>query len=116
MIPHFVASPTIFFADEKIASFLGKLGLEGKKIVVCVGVIQRAIKRVDYVIEEIAALDDSWALVLCGDVVEPELIELAKLRLGGRVAQVSLPHEEMGMIYQAADLLVFASNSRWHRN
>lgn len=109
LIPHFISKPTNHPSENEINNFVSNLGLNGKRIILCVGVIQRDIKRVDYVIEEVSKLDESWALLLVGDVIESDLILRGEQVLKGRFSQVSLPYNDMNLAYLSASLMVFAS-------
>jgi 1,2-diacylglycerol 3-alpha-glucosyltransferase len=83
---------------------------EAAYVVISVGTICYWHKRMDYVIEELAALDDVFLVIAgqsCGDT--PAIKELGKRLMGDRVRFVTLPHDELPAAYAAADLFVLGS-------
>jgi glycosyltransferase involved in cell wall biosynthesis len=63
----------------------------------------------DYLIEEASRLPQTWSLVVCGPVAEPDLLDLGRQRMGERFVHVSLPREKMDAVYRASDLFVLGS-------
>lgn len=81
-------------------------------VVICVSAWNAYHKRIDYLINEIAAADDKHInLMLCGhpDAETGVLKELARHKLGGRVKWLSLPEEEVHRAMRAADTFVLCS-------
>jgi glycosyltransferase involved in cell wall biosynthesis len=81
-------------------------------VVISVAAWDRYRKRIDYVIEEVAAIqDENTKLLLCGHP-QPDagsLKALAKKRLGDKVQWHTLPKEEIPRALKAADVFVLAS-------
>lgn len=79
-------------------------------LVISVGTICYWHKRMDYVIQELADLDDVYLVIAgqtCGDT--PAIKELGERLLGERVRFVTLPHDELAAAYAAANLFVLGS-------
>jgi 1,2-diacylglycerol 3-alpha-glucosyltransferase len=85
----------------------------GRALVLSVGWISREHKRMDYVVEEIAALPPPRPfLILLGhmDKTSQPVIELAERRLGtGNFLIRSVPYEQVTNYYAVADVFVLAS-------
>ncbi len=82
-----------------------------KKIVLTVGAINTYHKRIDYIINEVAMLGESFFLIILGqfDAETPELINLANNKLPGRCIIKNVAHSEVEKYYTAADYFVLAS-------
>jgi hypothetical protein len=80
-------------------------------VVLCVAAINRGHKRTDHVIEEAARLPGDVLLWLDGslDHGDPELVELARQRLGDRCRVTHVPSERIGELYRLADAMVLGS-------
>ena len=78
-------------------------------VVLCVAALKRAHKRVDHVIEEVAALDDLATLWLDGHPEEEDLAALALQHLGARCRITHVASEAVPELYAAADVLVHAA-------
>ncbi|MEH1827704.1 MAG: glycosyltransferase family 4 protein [Nostoc sp.] len=91
-----------------------QLGLPGDRpIVLSVGWISATHKRMDYVVDEVAALPEPRPyLVMLGhmDANSPPIIDLASQKLGkdGFIAR-SVSYEQVAKYYQAADIFVLGS-------
>lgn len=109
LAPHFVSRAAEPVAEGERAALKEALGIRTPLALLSVGVVSRASKRMDYLIEEAARLPPEWTLVLCGAAAEPELLELGRRRLGERFVHRSLPRGEVARAYRAADLFVLAS-------
>lgn len=107
LIPHFL--PDVPAPRETRAEIRRSLGVVTERAIVSVGVIERGIKRMDYLIEEAARLGPEWSLVLAGPVEAPDLIELARARLGPRFVHHVLSRDQIDRAYRAADLFVLGS-------
>jgi glycosyltransferase involved in cell wall biosynthesis len=91
-----------------------QLGLPcDRAIVLTVGWISAEHKRMDYVVEEVAALPEPRPhLVMLGhmDSNSPAIIELAEQKLGkGKYTARSVPYEQVASYYQSADAFVLGS-------
>ncbi len=79
-------------------------------VAISVGTICYWHKRMDYVIQELADLDDVYLVIAgrtCGDT--PAIKALGEQLLGDRVRFVTLPHDELAEAYAAANLFVLGS-------
>lgn len=109
------SAPPSFDSDSRRA-LRERLGLPAERpVVLSVGWISRTHKRMDYVVEEVAALPAPRPfLVLLGamDQSSDDILRLAKERLGpnGFTAR-SVPYHEVSQYYAAADCFVLASLS-----
>lgn len=91
-----------------------KLGLPGdRQIVLSVGWISAAHKRMDYTVKEIAALPEPRPyLVMLGHIDESsqDIINLARTHLGDSgFTALSVPYEQLREYYETADLFTLAS-------
>lgn len=92
----------------------GELGIPEKaKVVLTVAALKREHKRLDYLIKEVAALDEPVWLLAAGQRTEdtPFLEEEAQRLLPGRWRFVSWPHTSVHRLYGAADVFVLGSLS-----
>ena len=111
-IPNFV--DTDRFKPAAGTEMRRRLGIPAMaKVILSVAAIKKHHKRIDYLIEEVARLenDDVW-LVVAGAATSdtPGLLEMARERLGERVVFVTdLPHEEMHTIYNVGDIYTLTS-------
>lgn len=83
---------------------------EDAYVAISVGTICYWHKRMDYVIEELAPLDDVYLVIAgqeCSDT--PAIKELGKRLMGDRVIFTTLPHNELHKAYAAADLFILGS-------
>jgi 1,2-diacylglycerol 3-alpha-glucosyltransferase len=107
------SDPFLNYEDrQNIRQQLG-LPTGDRPIVISVGWISTAHKRMDYVVEEIAALPEPRPyLVMLGhmDANSPPIIDLATQKLGkdGFTAR-SVPYEQVSKYYQVADIFVLGS-------
>ena len=116
VLPYGFAIPrdlTELSPEERIA-LRGRLGLpERRPILLSVAALNRQHKRLDYVIEELAAIPAPRPfLLMAGEpgAETPGLRELAEARLGGDgFAMRTVPAEEVISLYRAADLFVLGS-------
>lgn len=90
-----------------------RLGLSDSDwIVTCTAAWNRYHKRIDYLIEEVAALDDPSVKLILFGVPEADIDSLKRLgeeRLGSRIQWLSLPPEEVAAAVKAADVFVLPS-------
>ena len=99
---------------EARAALRRHLGLPvDRPVVLSVGWIQAAHKRMDYVINEVARLDEPrpfLALLGALDAKSAPILQLARERLGeGNYLIRSVPYDEVTAYYQAADVFTLAS-------
>ena len=107
LLPHFC--PEVERPDRAAAK--RSLGIETERVVLCVGRVESVVKRCDYVIDEAVTLPERWTLVLCGQPQEPDLVRLAREKLGRRFVHKEAKVEDMAAIYGAADVLVHAATN-----
>jgi len=88
-----------------------KLGLKTKHVLLSVGAIDRNHKRMDYLVEEMTGLSEDWSLVLCGPILEPDIIDRAKEVLGDRFHHLLVPRDEIRYVYGCADVFVLAATT-----
>jgi glycosyltransferase involved in cell wall biosynthesis len=113
VLPHGVAIPPTLFAPPR-GPLRASLGLPAdRRIVLAVGLLDRATKNLPYVLREIAALPAPRPLlVMLGAATSetPAILTLATELLGPDGFQWhSVPHAEMPRWYAAADAFVMAS-------
>lgn len=79
-------------------------------VVISVGTIGYWHKRMDYVIEELAPLEEIYLIIAgqeCADT--PAIKEIGNRLMGDRVVFVTLPHSELPKAYAAANVFVLGS-------
>ncbi len=89
-----------------------ELGIrEETRVVLSVATIDRATKRIDYLLREIADLDGSTYLLVAGQksAETPGLEKEAERLIPGRWRFVTWPQERVHLLYGAADVFVLAS-------
>ncbi|WP_242928042.1 glycosyltransferase family 4 protein [Pontibacter vulgaris] len=109
LIPNPASDSKKYSGNKLKKDLLEKYKVQTSKIVLSVGAIDAHIKRMDYVIQEVSKLDNSWSLVLCGKVYDPTLINLGVQLLGRRFINVLLPPDEVSEVYALADIFVLSS-------
>ena len=106
---------TEFFAPNSLGGRAFRRSLEigaDEKVVLSVGVRDSRIKRMDWLIKEISAMDDPPHLVLCGEYKAGEttaIDELGRNLLGSRFHAVRLGYGEMPAAYNAANVFALCS-------
>lgn len=109
MIPHGV-DLSLFNPNVK-SDFRIQHGIpDNARVAISVGTIGYWHKRMDYVIKEIAPIEDMYLIIAgqeCTDT--PEIKEIGKRLMGNRVVFVTLPHDELPKAYAAADVFVLGS-------
>lgn len=90
-----------------------RLGVpEGTFVILCVASVNRAHKRVDYLIREAAGLRGEFLLWLDGSLHpdgERDLIAMGEAALGKRFRYTHVDSERVGELFAAADVLVSAA-------
>jgi 1,2-diacylglycerol 3-alpha-glucosyltransferase len=111
MIPHGVDLSV--FRPDIATDFRVQHGIPADAfVVISVGVISYTHKRMDYVIKEVAALNDAYLIVVGQENKDtPEIKALGKRLMGDRIVFTKLPHSELPKAYAAAN--VFALGSRF---
>lgn len=111
MIPHGV-DLNRFNPDVK-SDFRATHGIpDDAFVVISVGTICYHHKRMDYVIEEVASLNDpNVHLLIVGQESKdtPEIKAMGKRLMGDRVIFTTMPHDELPNAYAAADVFVLGS-------
>ncbi len=110
VLPNLIPKPKSYLTNEECKKHFGYSNDDF--IVVCVAAWNRYHKRIDYLIEEIAKIQDSQVkLLLCGHP-EPDtaaLKDLAKSILPGRVQWHTLPADEVPIALKASNVFVLPS-------
>jgi glycosyltransferase involved in cell wall biosynthesis len=80
-------------------------------VILSVAALNRYHKRTDFLIEEVAKLPDNAVLWLDGslDHGDPDLVDLARQKLGDRCIITHVRSDEVGELFEAADLMVHAA-------
>lgn len=114
VIPHFLRSsddPILFTGNKK--SIRRELGLpEDRLIILSVGAIDRSVKRMDYLIDEVSKLNASFFLVILGEFEKEtqEVIAFAENRLPEKNFLIKrMDRGQLWKYYRSADLFVLAS-------
>lgn len=96
-----------FFPSGTKADLRKAHHIPGDKIVVLsVAALNRHHKRIDYLIKEMAMLDERFFLAACGPVEDPSIPRLAEQVLPNRFKFLSVPFEQIPMVYHLADIFV----------
>ncbi len=103
-----------FLDDVARQNLKQRLGLPSDRaIIISVGWISSTHKRMDYLVEEVAALPEPRPyLVMLGHMDEnsPAIINQARLKLGNDgFTALSVPYEQVNQYYQVADIFALAS-------
>jgi glycosyltransferase involved in cell wall biosynthesis len=112
LLPHFLKDDLRSPLSKEVA----KQGFQipFQKVILSVGDVNKVHKRMHYLIEEVAKLDDAWGLVICGGTNNSEaeqVLQLAHAKLRNRFMHFYLSREEMLHMYAAADVFVLCSTT-----
>lgn len=109
MIPHGVDLTR--FHPDVVSDFRAQHGIpQDAFVVISVGAISHGHKRMDYVVKEVAAVNDAYLLVLGQETPDtPEIRALGKRLMGDRVVFTKLPHHELPTAYAAANVFALGS-------
>lgn len=110
VLPHCTPLVEVAESKEKLREAMGYGPQDW--VVLCVAAWNRHHKRIDYLIEEVAKMNDPQVhLLLCGqpEAETPGLKELGERLLGSRVRWMTLPPEEVFRVMRAADVFVLPS-------
>lgn len=87
-----------------------RLGLPlDRKLILDVAAVNRRHKRIDVLVDEVARLGEEWMLVLDGSPEEPDVLDEARARLGGRFRYLHVPSDEVPLLYASADVFAHAA-------
>jgi 1,2-diacylglycerol 3-alpha-glucosyltransferase len=112
LIPHFVDEEKFTVADDVASRLRARLGISDQmKVVLSVGTIDSRVKRMDYVIREVAALSEPTFLLLLGHQDESSRLirDLVEKLLPQRHMILTVPRSQMPQYYKLADVFVLAS-------
>lgn len=99
-----------FESDIDAVQLKKRYGLpEHKRIILAVSAINRAHKRVDYLIDEVSRLGSDYFLLVAGHMEDSSLELEASRRLGGRFKFVHVPFGEVDLLYRLSDIFVMCS-------
>ncbi len=108
--------PNCVLMDEAVSAeddFRASEGLSPDDyLIVCAAAWNKYHKRIDYLIEEVAQLNDPSVKLLLLGVPEPdtnELMEMGQRLLGNRVLWRTLPPERVSSVMRQADLFILPS-------
>lgn len=109
MIPHGVDLSQ--FHPEVVSDFRAQHGIpDSAFVVISVGTISYAHKRMDHVIREVAAVKDAYLLVVGQENQDtPEIKALGKRLMGERIIFTKLPHSDLPKAYAAANVFALGS-------
>jgi len=97
-----------------------ELGIEcGDWAIICIAAWNRHHKRIDYLLEEVAAITDRHVkLILCGtpEVGSESLKAMGKKLLGDRVQWLTVDNGRIGQILQACDVFVLPTLDEFFGN
>jgi glycosyltransferase involved in cell wall biosynthesis len=109
MLPSGVNSSRLLSAAGKQA-VRRKYGVpEDAFVVLSVSAINRSHKRIDYLVQEIAALSNKCLLWVDGHPEDASILNLVAERLGSNCRITHVSSQSVGDLYQLADLFVLAS-------
>lgn len=114
LLPHGVtiAREFRFVTGDERARLRTALGIpRAGPVVLSVGLLDDTVKRMPYVIDEVAAMPSEPHLLLVGaeSPETPAVRRRAAERLGARCTMLTLPREQMRDAYRASDAFVLAS-------
>ena len=99
-----------FLGHNNVEAIRIKYGIPaGKKVILAVSAINRAHKRIDYLVSEIAQLGEDYFLLVAGHLEDPSLGKEAQQLLGNRFKFLHIPFEEVNQLYQLADIFTQCS-------
>ena len=102
--------PEAFEVAEDREALRARHGLAPDQFVVLVvAAVKRVHKRVDHVIEEVAGLEGNVLLWIDGPPEDPDVVALARDRLGSRCRISYVPSHQVGELYKAADVMAHAA-------
>jgi hypothetical protein len=109
LIPNPPAESKIYNKEKTISELRNIYEIKTEKVIVAVGAINKGIKRMDYVVNEIGKLDDSWTLILLGKLQETSILNQGIKLMGSRIKHFFLPPEKVSEIIYMSDMTVLAS-------
>jgi 1,2-diacylglycerol 3-alpha-glucosyltransferase len=116
LLPHGVSVPPAFTPPSAAArsTIRATLGLPADRpLLISVGMLDAHVKRMDYVIREVASLGASRPFLLlagASSAETPRILEMARQELGDSgFAARAFPPDQMPLVYRAADAFALAS-------
>ncbi|MBN8449952.1 MAG: glycosyltransferase family 4 protein [Candidatus Accumulibacter sp.] len=109
MIPHGVDIG--LFRPDLVSDFRAQHGIpEDAFVVVSVGAVSYGHKRMDYVVREVAAVNNAYLVVAGQETPDtPEIVALGQRLMGKRVVFTKVPHEDLPKVYAAGDVFTLGS-------
>lgn len=82
-----------------------------QKVILSVGAVNKHHKRMDYIIKEVAKLDNNYYLVILGqfEAETSQIFDIVTTKLAGRFTIANVSYEKVKDYYIAADYFVLAS-------
>lgn len=106
LIPYGIHSRDFVCRDDK-ASLRRQYNIpQDKTVLLCVSAINRGHKRIDYLVKEVAQLDERFFLLVAGGLEDPSIQQLANRLLPGRYCFLYVPFAKVPNLYCLADLYV----------
>lgn len=81
---------------------------ENTFVILAVTALKREYKRVDYIIDEVSRLEGDILLWIDGNPDDPDILGMARQKLGDRCLITHVPSNEVGELYHLADVMVHA--------
>lgn len=106
LIPHAIHTDRFVCREDPIAVRREYNIPQDKIILLSVSAIKKEHKRVDYLVKEVAQLDDRFFLVVAGHMEDLSVQELADRLLPNRYRFLYVTFEEIPRLYRLADLYV----------
>lgn len=109
MIPHGVDVQR--FRPGVPSDFRAQHGIPPEALaIISVGTVCHHHKRMDYVIREVAPLQDAYLIIVGQENSDtPAIKDLGRALMGDRIVFSKMPHEELPQAYAAADIFVLGS-------
>jgi glycosyltransferase involved in cell wall biosynthesis len=101
-------------SDKEIKEIRLKYNVHTKNVIVSIGSDSK-IKRMEYVINEVAMLNESWTLIIVGNINQ-DVINHGHKQLKNRFISTTVPPERIGEIFSIANLSVLASTNEGFGN
>ncbi|WP_299821859.1 glycosyltransferase [uncultured Pontibacter sp.] len=108
LTPHFLLSSDIKRTNNHRNLLRDFYDFHAENIILSVGRIDFDHKRMDYLINEVARLDQSWGLIICG-IGEQSILDKGNFLLGKRFLNLFLDRSNLEEIYSLADVFVLCS-------
>jgi glycosyltransferase involved in cell wall biosynthesis len=109
LLPHFMHDDFVY--DDAVIAAIQQQA-EGRKIVLSVGLLDKATKQMDLLIAAVQQLKEPVYLILLGEAsadTESLRQQVAAANLHHQVLMQQVPHQQLGNWYKAADVFVLCS-------